>query len=181
MSDRERKRAERQKRKRRSAERELTDAEAPASGNGERPLTRSELKDREAREALVPLREDERPGIVTAAAVISVLLVLLSAIGYALWDVLRDDARPPVGGVAVFVVLFSVMAWGLWRARYWAVLGFQTVLVFVLVLSSLALIQATTVLEAVGDVALMAGAGFLFYRMVKAMARIQMPERLPRE
>jgi hypothetical protein len=181
MADRERKRVQRQKRKQRSSERAQAQLQNPASENGERSLTRSELKDRAAREALEPLHEDERPGIVTAAAIISAALVLLSAVGYALWDVLRDDARPPFSGVAVFVVLFGVMTWGLWRARYWAVLGFQTVLVFALVLSSLALITATTVLEAVGDIAIMAVSGYLFYRMVKAMARIQMPDRLPRE
>jgi hypothetical protein len=190
MADRERKRAQRQKRKRRSAEREsgapesTTESTAPAveaSENGFSALSRSELRDLEAREGLEPLREDERPGIVTVGAVLTALAALLSLLGYALWDVLRDDARPPAGGVLVFVVLFGVMSWGMWKARYWAVLGFQTVLVFVLILSSLALIQATTILEAAGNIVLIAGAGYLFFKMVKALARIQMPDRLPRE
>jgi hypothetical protein len=127
------------------------------------------------------LREGERPTIVTAASVISVVVALLSVLGWVLWDALRDDPRPPVGGPVVIVALFGVMAWGLWRARYWAVLGFQTVLVFVLVLTSLGIVQATTILEAAGDVAIIAVAGFLFYRMIKAMARIQMPQRVPRD
>jgi hypothetical protein len=195
MSDRERKRAQRQKRKRRTAQsgarpgvgrpdpgvstgrlqRPGPDAQPPAVSS------RSEARDADARAALEPLHEGERPRIVTAAAVISVVASLLSVAGWVLWDVLRDDPRPPIGGVVVFVALFGSMAWGLWGARYWAVLGFQTVLVFTLVLSSLAIVQATTVLQAVGDVVIIALAGFLFYRMIKAMARIQMPERLPRE
>ena len=73
----------------------------------------------------------------------------------------------------------SVMAYGLWRARYWAVLGFQTLLVIVLVAGSLGLVQATTILQAVGTTALIVGAGALFYFMIKAMARIQMPDRRP--
>ena len=36
---------------------------------------------------------------------------------------------------------------------------------------------ATTWTEAVGTTALIAGAGALFYFMIKAMARIQMPQR----
>jgi hypothetical protein len=108
------------------------------------------------------------------------VLAALSLLGYALWDVLRDDARPPASGIVVFVALFGVMAWGMWRARYWAVLGFQTVLAIVLVLTAIGLIGATTVLQMAGNVVMIAAAGTLFYFMVRAMARIQMPERLPR-
>jgi hypothetical protein len=57
------------------------------------------------------------------------------------------------------------------------VLGFQALLVIVLVAASLGLIQATEWPQAVGTTLLIAGAGALFYFMVKAMARIQMPER----
>ena len=39
------------------------------------------------------------------------------------------------------------------------------------------LVQATEWPQAVGTTALIAGAGALFYFMVKAMARIQMPRR----
>lgn len=131
-------------------------------------------------EALEPLHEGERPGVVTAGAIICAALAALSLLGYALWDVLRDDPRPPVSGIVVFVALFGVMAWGMWRARYWAVLGFQTVLAIVLVLTAIGMVGATTVLQAVGNVILIAAAGTLFYFMVRAMARIQMPERLPR-
>lgn len=188
MSSRERKRAERRKRKRRSADREgpaatpsPPGAAAPgASRNGEPAPSRSELRNREAREALDPLHEGERPGVVTAGAVICAVLAMLSLLGYALWDALRDDPRPPVSGIVVFVTLFGFMAWGMWRARYWAVLGFQTVLAIVLVLTAIGLVGATTVLQVAGNVILIAAAGTLFYLMVKAMARIQMPERAPR-
>jgi threonine/homoserine/homoserine lactone efflux protein len=55
------------------------------------------------------------------------------------------------------------------------VLGFQTLLVLVLLASALGLVQVRTVLEALVSVALLAGAGLLFYFMIRAMARIQMP------
>jgi hypothetical protein len=65
----------------------------------------------------------------------------------------------------------------MWKARYWAVLGFQALLVIVLVAGSLGLLQATTWAEAAGTTALIVAAGALFYFMIKAMARIQMPHR----
>jgi hypothetical protein len=81
--------------------------------------------------------------------------------------------------VVSVVVLMGVMAWGMWKARYWAVLGFQAMLALVLVGSSLALVQTTDWLRAAFLVAVIAGAGTLFFFMVKALARIQMPERRP--
>jgi len=57
------------------------------------------------------------------------------------------------------------------------VLGFQTILVLIMLLAVLALVQVTEVPRALAFAAILALAGILFYRMVKAMARIQMPER----
>ena len=67
------------------------------------------------------------------------------------------------------------MSYGLWKARYWAVLGFQTLLVLMLLASALGLVVASTVLQAVGTTALILGSGALFYFLIRAMARIQMP------
>ena len=39
----------------------------------------------------------------------------------------------------------GTMAYGMWRARYWAVLGFQALLVLILIAASLGLLQATDV------------------------------------
>ena len=47
----------------------------------------------------------------------------------------------------------------------------------VLVAASLGLVQATSWLQAAGTTLLIVGAAALFYFMIKAMARIQMPER----
>ena len=79
-------------------------------------------------------------------------------------------------------LLFGVMAWGMWKARYWAVLGFQMLLsssssAAVFGLAS----QSGSVWRVLVTLSLLAVAGTLFCFMVKAMARIQMPHRLPRE
>jgi lipopolysaccharide export LptBFGC system permease protein LptF len=53
----------------------------------------------------------------------------------------------------------------------------QTLLALTLIASSLALVTASSVGGVVLLVAILAAAGTLFWFMVKAMARIQMPER----
>jgi hypothetical protein len=74
------------------------------------------------------------------------------------------------------------MAWGMWRARYWAVLGFQLILVFLIFSAVFGLaVQASTVAQFAATLGLLAVAGGFFFFMVKAMARIQMPHRLPPE
>ena len=171
MSDRERKRAARRKRKERGAHRQQDLAE-----RREQMAARTEEKNRAAREALEPLGEDERPGVVTVGAVISALVSLSIVIGYAA-GVEVDGERPNVLQVIAPGVIFGVMAWGMWQAKYWAVLGFQTVLLLALIWASLSLVTATRWTQAVGNVLLIAGSGTLFYLNVKAMARIQMPER----
>jgi len=191
MGSRERKRAVRQKRKTRSAERRAADEAAAERGeivssNGaeaERDVPAaaekaSERKDREAREALEPLADGDRPRVVTIAAVICTVLVILSLCGWALWDVFQEEEpRPGTIGVVAFVVMIGAMAYGLWRARYWAVLGFQATLVLVIIATGLGLVSALSLFLALGNLLLLAGAGTLFYFMIKAMARIQMPTR----
>ena len=74
----------------------------------------------------------------------------------------------------------GVMAWGMWRARYWAVLGFQLLLVFLIFSAVFGLaVQAASVGPVAATLGLLAVAGTLFYFMVKAMARIQMPRAPP--
>jgi hypothetical protein len=189
MASRERKRAQRRKRKERSAERapeQVSRREAIAA----RSAARSEARNEAARAALAPLAPGERPTVVTIGAVISALIALSAIVGYAAGievtkigsdGIEQGEGEAPLLSVVAAVALMGTMAWGMWRARYWAVLGFQALLVIVLVAASLGLLQATEWLQAVGTTLLIVGAGALFYFMIKAMARIQMPERRPSE
>jgi hypothetical protein len=180
MGSRERKRAELQRRKERSASRipvgSTPETGAPAEpGTEPQPrLSRSEQKNQEAREALVPLGEGERPLVVTIGAAISALLAL-SVIGAYLAGAEVDGEKPPLIQVIVPTALMSLMAWGMWRARYWAVLGFQTLLLLLILATSLGLVQATEAPQIAGNLAILAIASALFYFMIKALARIQMP------
>jgi hypothetical protein len=171
VADRARKRADRRKRKERGAHRQ-----AELEERRERMAARTEAKNQAAREALEPLEPSQRPTVVTVGAVISALVCLSIVIGYAAGAEV-DGERPSVLQVIAPAAVFGVMAWGMWHARYWAVLGFQTVLLLALIWASLSLVTASRWEQAIGNVALIAGCGALFYLNVRAMARIQMPER----
>jgi hypothetical protein len=172
MAGRERKRAERRKRKARTVERR------------EQIAARYEEKNRAAREKLEPLEPGERPAIVTIGAVISTLIAAVfwvSTVLAATGHETVSGASPSPVAVGIIAVLVSAMAWGMWKARYWAVLGFQAFLALAMLSAALGLIQVETVLEAVGTTLVLVVSGTLFYFMIRGMARIQMPERAPRD
>jgi hypothetical protein len=186
---RDRKRAERQKRKRRITDGSALPAEAEPvaaeQGNGqphaesfeERMSRRHEERNAEARAKLEPLEPGERPRAVTAGAIVSGVLAVIFTVSAVLAvagvDAGDRDIKPLP--IVTFAVVFWVMAVGMWRARYWAVLGFQTLLLLMMLASAFGLVVVNSVLQAVGTTLLLAGSGALFYFMIRAMARIQMP------
>jgi cation transport ATPase len=187
---RDRKRAERQKRKRRSAERtapvEVEAATTEPQANGDRAATESfqermsrryEERNAEARGKLEPLEAGERPRAVTAGAIVAAVLAVIFTVSavLALAGVDAGDREIKPAPVVAFAVVFWVMTVGMWRARYWAVLGFQTLLLLMMLASAFGLVVVTSVLQAVGTTLLLLGSGALFYFMIRAMARIQMP------
>jgi hypothetical protein len=138
---------------------------------------RAEERNQEAREALDPLTAGERPLVVTVGAVISALIALSIVVGY-LSGAEVSGEKPPLVQVLAPTLLTGLMAWGMWRSRYWAVLGFQLILVFLIFSAVYGLaLQAATVGQVLATLALLAVAGTFFWLMVKAMARIQMPTR----
>jgi hypothetical protein len=146
-----------------------------------RGYARAEQRNQEAREALEPLGEGERPTVVTVGAVVAALIALSIVVAYfAGGDV--GGEKPKLVQVVAPTLIMGVMAWGMWHARYWAVLGFQLILVFLIFSAFFGLVVgATSVVQILGTLALLIVAGAFFYFMVKAMARIQMPTREPRE
>jgi hypothetical protein len=140
---------------------------------------KAEERNQSAREALVPLSAGERPTVVTVGAILAALVALSILAGY-LAGVKVDGEKPKVPQVLAPALIMSAMAWGMWRARYWAVLGFQLILVFLIFGAVYGLaVEATTVTQFAGTLALLSITGTLFFFMVKAMARIQMPQRFP--
>jgi hypothetical protein len=143
----------------------------------ERGYARAEQRNQEVREGLTPLAEGERPLVVTIGAALAGLVCLSILAGY-FGGVKVDGGKPHLAQVLAPALLMGIMAWGMWRARYWAVLGFQLLLVFLIFSAVFGLaVQAASVAQFAATLGLLAVAGSLFFFMVKAMARIQMPSR----
>ncbi len=167
--------------KRKRKERDPAGRDRPgARERMESGYAQAEVRNQEAREALRPLADGERPLVVTVGATISALIAASILIGY-LSGVQVEGDKPRLAQVLAPALLMGIMSWGMWRARYWAVLGFQLLLVF-LIFSAVfgLLVQAASAAQFAVTLALLTVSGTLFYFMVKAMARIQMPERRPR-
>ena len=136
-----------------------------------RGYARARERDEAVRASLEPLEPGERPGAVTVAAIVAALLGLLLVA-----QVLLDDDAD-VRGLLIFAVVMLVAAWGMWKAKYWAVLGFEFFLGLTLVFAAVSLMFAGNVLGVIYSLAILVGAGVLFWKLVRAMARIQMPKR----
>ncbi len=178
MADRERKRAARRKRKQRGSG-ASAGAEA-GTGAMQRGYAKAEERNREVRESLPPLEQGERPAVVTVGAcfVALIAIVFWVSCGVALLtDAAVNGKQPSPAPLGLFALIMTAMAWGMWKTRYWAVLGFQMLLVLFLLAAVAGIVNATTWLQFAGTTLLIVATGSLFYFMVKAMARIQMPER----
>jgi len=150
-------------------------------GRRDRPPVRrkrGEERDAEVRAGLEPLREGERPAAVTVAAVAAAVLALAN-LGLFLAGVKVRGQNTQAGGVILFASLMLLAAGGMWRARYWAVLGFEALLGISLVVAALSLVRASNLLGVLVPLAVLTLGGTLFWKLVRAMARIQMPERKP--
>jgi hypothetical protein len=146
---------------------------APASG-----YTRSRAKDDAARAALRPLRPGERPTAVTVGAIIATVLAVANLVALAFGYNSGEDTLSPgseATGSILTTMIVGIVAYGMWRAKYWGVLGMQTLLALTLLISSLALLFANSVWAALLLLLILVGSGTLFWFLVKAMARIQMP------
>jgi hypothetical protein len=136
-----------------------------------RGYARARERDEAVRASLEPLAPGERPRAVTVAAVVALVLGLLL-----MWQaVFVDDAD--TRGAWLFAVVLFIAAIGMWKAQYWAVLGFEFFLGLTLVFAAVSLMFAGNVLAVVYAVVIIALAGTLFWKLVRAMARLQMPKR----
>jgi hypothetical protein len=159
-----------QRSRRRERQSEIPDQPAQPS--------RSEQRNAEARARLQPLAPGERPGAVTVAAALALLLAIGNIV-FLIAGVKVGGKQPAIGGVLAFSALMVAAAVGMWRTRYWAVLGFEALLGVSILVAALSLTVASNweaVVLCLGTIAI---CGPLFYKLVRAMARIQMPQRRP--
>jgi hypothetical protein len=144
-----------------------------------RARARSEARNAAARARLQPLAPGERPTVVTIAAVVALALAI-GNVAFLIAGVEVRGHKPAAGGVVLLSALMLVAAVGLWRARYWAVLGFEVLLALTILYATLSLTVASNWAAVLLCIGLVGLGGLLFWKLVRAMARIQMPERRPR-
>ncbi len=133
-------------------------------------------RDEQARAALQPLAPREWPAPLVIAIAVALLLALAVAVSTASVHELNRHGGSVYG--ALFLVLVLVwLAGGMYRKRYWAVLGFEALLAFQVIVTSLALVVASTIPAAAGCVLSIGLGGWLFWKLVRVMGRIQAGER----
>jgi len=132
-------------------------------------------RDELARAALAPLAEGERPLALSIAIAVAALLAIGVLTSVASVHDLRRHGGTVPGGVFLALV-FAALAWGMYRQRYWAVLGFEGLLAFQIIVTSLALVVASTILAAALCTVTVGLGGWLFWKLVRVMGRIQAGE-----
>jgi hypothetical protein len=148
------------------------------AGLPEARLTRAQLRalrEDEARARLTPLAPGERPWPLLVGVVLATASGLGNLIAYAAGTKIAGK-HPAPGGIIIFSVVMLICAAGMWRHWYPAVLGFMALLVIVILLFSLFFIEASNALGFLIAPLIVLGAGFLLWKFVGVLGRIQLPE-----
>jgi hypothetical protein len=141
----------------------------PETDHSERERGR---KARAPLEPLQPLGEGERPlPLLIAAGVCAVLAVAVLVGGLTVHDLSHHGGSLP--GAIFLAAVLALLALGMYRRRYLAVLGFQALLTFQILATSLALVIASSLLTAALCLLGIGLAGWLFWKLVRVMGRIQ--------
>jgi hypothetical protein len=147
----------------------------PGRGDRTGRRDRSEIEQR-ARAGLEPLGEGERPVALLVAVAVSVLLALGVIVGAAtVHDLSRRGGSLP--GAVFLALVLALLGAGMYRRRYWAVLSFEALLAFQVIVTSLALVVASTITAATVCAVSIGLGGWLFWKLVRVMGRIQAGER----
>ena len=140
----------------------------------EPPRLRGAARDEQIRAGIEPLPAGERPvPLVVAAA----LCVALGTVNLALWAFGADvRQRPSAALVLMFAAVTFAAAWGLWTARYGAVLAFQAVLAATIIIAGLSVLVAGNGLAVALCATVLVFGSWLFWKLVRVLARLRVPE-----
>jgi hypothetical protein len=105
------------------------------------------------------------------AIAVALLLAIAVALGTASIHELSRHGGSIPGGLFLSAVLLT-LAVGMYRRRYWALVGFEALLVFQMLIATLGLVLATRLYVALACVVGLALGGLLFWRLIRVMARL---------
>jgi hypothetical protein len=94
--------------------------------------------------------------------------------GLTIHDLAKRGGSLP--GAIFLAAILVALALGMYRRRYLAVLGFEALLAFQIIVTSLALVVASTLSAAAGCLVAIGLGGWLFWKLVRVMGRIQAGE-----
>jgi hypothetical protein len=141
----------------------------------ERYKARTEWRNEEARADLEPLAPGERPKAVTIAAIVALAMAVLNVAAALSGRTIAGDEGSQTTLTIITTAILVVIGLGMLARRYWAVLGFEIVLGLQITAMSLALVFAANVGAAALLLVLVVLLGTLFWKLIRAMARMQMP------
>jgi hypothetical protein len=150
----------------------VRDAESPPAHLPQ--PSRSEARNAEVRATLKPIEPGERPRVIVASSAIAAALALANLIAWVAGDKIGGK-HPAAAGIIVFSAVMAAAAIGMWQLWYGAVLGFMALLAIIAVIFTLLLIEASNVLGLVVALAIIGASGYLFFKLVRVLSRIQMP------
>ncbi|MGH2943518.1 MAG: hypothetical protein ACRDLN_12175, partial [Solirubrobacteraceae bacterium] len=145
----------------------------------QRGYARGEERNQRIREELEPLAPGERPRALTVAAIVAFAFAIADLAAALSGNDIASAGGDPTIGTAVRTTLLLVAGVGMLARRYWAVLGFQAILALQIILFSLALLGVQKLWHAIIPLVAIGLLGWLFWKLVRAMARLQMPARQP--
>ncbi len=156
---------------RRSRKQSLTE---PGASEQQKVRLSSAERDDIARAELRPLGASERPLAVKLASGLAAGLAVANVAFYFAGVEVKGQ-KPALLGVLLFAAIMLIAAWGMWTLRYWALLGFQALLVMTLVIAGLSLLVAGNLLAVILCVVILGGGGWLFWRLIRVLGRVKMP------
>ena len=141
----------------------------------ERYSARSELRNAEAREKLVPLAPHEHPWALR----ISIALAMIFSLGTLALMIfgVKVDHKPPANSWILYVIVMFACGAGMWKHWYQAVLAFMCLLGIALVILCALVVRFSNLLGLLIPLLLIVAGGVLFWKLVGVLARLQMPER----
>jgi hypothetical protein len=134
-------------------------------------------RDAAVRTTLAPIAPGERPWTIRISAFLALLTGGVQLALFIAGVKLRvAGTHAKAGSTIVFAGLMFVCAGGVWFMRYWAVLGFMALLGITVTYFALALIKVSSIEGLAIALAGVGIGGFLFYKLVRVLSRIQMPK-----